>query len=59
MSVFTARPGIQLYNTDTQIYLETQNFSDAMHHRHFPSPSLKKDMVFQSTTAYRFAQNQK
>lgn len=59
MSVFTDRPGIQLYNTDTQIYLEMQNFPDAMHHKHFPSPSLKTDMVFQSTTAYRFAQNQK
>lgn len=57
MQVFTDRPGIQLYNTDEQICLETQNFPDAVHHESFPSSTLKAGEIFSSSTVYRFVRD--
>lgn len=54
VDVYTDRPGLQLYNTNTDICLETQNFPDAIHHENFPSPILRKDETFYSKTAYVF-----
>lgn len=54
VDVYTDRPGLQLYNTNTDICLETQNFPDAINHDNFPSPILRKDERFYSKTAYVF-----
>ena len=52
--MYTDRPGMQLYNTDTEICLEAQGFPDAIHHPEFPSVVLKRGELFMSTTEYKF-----
>lgn len=70
MSVYTDRPGIQLYSgnfiTDRQgkggaeyrirhaLCLETQGYPNSTQHPHFPSPILKGNQRFCSDTVYRF-----
>ena len=70
MAVFTSMPGIQVYTSNTlsprggkgsakysrhsAICLETQFFPNAVNHKHFPSPVLKKGEKFSHTTEYCF-----
>ncbi len=54
MFVDTDQPGMQIYNTDTHICMETQHFADAPHHPHFPSTLLKAGKTFESLTVYTF-----
>lgn len=54
LEVLTDQPGIQLYNTPTEICLEAQNFPDAIHHAHFPSPILRQGEIYRATVIYRF-----
>lgn len=55
MEVFTDRPAMQLFNTDTCVCLETQNYPDAPHHAAFPSAVLKAGETFRTVTEYRFS----
>ena len=55
VDVYTDRPGLQVYNTRSQICLETQNFPDAIHHDNFPSPVLRANERFYSKTMYAFS----
>lgn len=54
VDVYTDRPGLQLYNTNSHICLETQLFPDAIHHDNFISPILKAGEEFYSKTSYCF-----
>ena len=54
VDIYTDRPGLQLYKSKKHICLEAQQFPDAIHFKHFPSPILKKDAAFYSKTAYHF-----
>ena len=54
VEVYTDRPGLQLYQSQKHVCLETQFFPDAIHFNNFASPVLKKDAAFYSKTAYRF-----
>ncbi len=55
MSCFTDQPGLQVYNTASEICLETQHFPDSPNHEDFPSTLLKAGEVFKSTTIYKFS----
>ncbi|NLB49003.1 MAG: hypothetical protein GX813_04105, partial [Erysipelotrichia bacterium] len=54
VDVYTDRPGLQLYNTNSHICLETQLYPDAINHENFASPILRADDEFYSKTAYVF-----
>lgn len=58
MKVYTDCPCMQLYNTDTQICLETQQFPDSENHPGFPSAVLLANQVYQSKTVYQFSSEQ-
>lgn len=59
MTVHTDQPGLQLYNTETHICLETQHFPDSPNHPEFPDTTLFRGQVFETNTVYSFAQEQK
>lgn len=54
VEVSTDRPGLQLYNNNSAICLETQAFPDAVHHDNFPSIVLNANEEFNSKTCYSF-----
>lgn len=69
MTCYSDQPGMQFYsgnNLDGDIdnktgferyaalCLETQNYPDAIHHDNFPSPILRKNETYQTTTIYAF-----
>ena len=69
MTVYTDRPGVQLYTanfTDTAgkdgvyypkrsgVCLETQCYPDAVHHSQWPQPFVKAGQKWESETVYRF-----
>lgn len=70
MEVYTDRPGVQVYAGNylnhepgkngatygkrSGICFETQNYPDAIHHKEFPSPVLRKGTKLQTTSMYRF-----
>ena len=55
LTCFTDQPGIQVYNTPSEICLETQHFPDSPNHENFPSTLLKAGDMFKSTTIYKFS----
>ena len=56
MEVFTDRPGVQLYTGNPAFFcLETQDYPDAINHPNFPSPIVRPDSPFQTTTIFRFS----
>ena len=57
MEVLTDQPGLQLYNTEDAVCLETQHFPDSPNHPEFPATLLEAGTVFRSRTAYKFSQN--
>ena len=59
MEVKTDQPGIQLYDTDTHICLETQHFPDSPHHPNFPDTMLLRGQLFRTTTIYSFSMEEK
>ena len=56
MTVHTDQPGLQLYNTDTHICLETQHFPDSPNHPEFPCTILFRGQTFETKTTYSFRQ---
>ena len=54
MTCMTDQPGMQVFNTPSEICLETQHFPDSPNHEEFPSTLLKAGEVFRSTTIYKF-----
>lgn len=59
VEVKTDQPGLQLYNTDTHICLETQHFPDSPHHPEFPDTTLLRGQIFETSTIYSFKQEEK
>ena len=71
MEIFTDCPGVQvytanyvnqergkenaLYNIHSGICFETQQFPDAIHHPHFPSPIVKYGEHYNTCTSYKFS----
>lgn len=72
MACNTTQPGVQLYTANflegelgkggkpyprrSGLCLETQNWPDAVHHPHFPSPVLRPGETYCQTTVYRFSE---
>lgn len=72
MSVYTDRPGMQLYTgnaisertgksgqryaKNSGVCLETQFFPNALRYKHFSTPILRKGEFFRSVTIYEFGQ---
>ena len=54
LEISTDRPGFQIYNDNSYIVMETQNFPDAPNHDNFPSAVLKANEQFYSKSAYHF-----
>ncbi len=55
MEVRTDQPGVQLYTGNKRGFcLETQHYPDAINHPHFPSPIVRPDKPFKSTTVFKF-----
>lgn len=54
VDVSTDMPGLQVYNDDGHICLETQFYPDAIHHENFPSIVLEANTEFYSKTSYKF-----
>ena len=70
MNVYTTEPGVQFYTCNwldgrykgkgynfehrSAFALETQNWPDAIHHKHFPNSILRKNEVYKSQTIYSF-----
>ena len=54
LEISTDRPGLQIYNDNSYIVMETQNFPDAPNHDNFPSAVLKANTDFYSKSAYHF-----
>lgn len=52
--ISTDRPGLQMYNNNTDIVIETQLFPDSIHHSDWPSPILRANQDFYSKTIYAF-----
>ena len=52
--ISTDRPGLQMYNDNTHIVLETQLYPDAIHHADWPSPILRANEDFYTKTTYAF-----
>ena len=59
MTVETDQPGLQLYNTDTHICLETQHYPDSPNHPEFPDTTLFRGQLFETKTIYSFKQEEK
>ena len=59
MTVVTDQPGLQLYNTDTHICLETEHFPDSPNHPEFPSTVLFRGQKYETRTIYSFRQELK
>ncbi len=55
MYVYTDQPGMQLYNTASEICLETQHYPDSPNHPDFPTTVLRPGEVFRSRTEYAFS----
>ena len=69
LECLTTQPGLQFYTANyldgvpgkggacygprSAFCLETQNWPDAIHHTHFPSPVLRKEDVYRHRTVYR------
>lgn len=53
--IYTDQPGIQIYNSESQICLETQHYPDSPNHPDFPSTLLPAGGCFTGTTVYRFS----
>lgn len=53
--VSTDRVGLQLYNDNSHICLEAQDFPDAIHHENFPSIILEANTDYYSKTSYKFS----
>ncbi len=53
LSCFTDQPGMQIYNTEDRICLETQHFPDSPNHPEFPSTLLRAGEKFRSTTIFK------
>ena len=53
--VFTDRVGLQIYNDNSHICLEAQDFPDAIHHDNFPSIVLEANEEYYSKTSYKFS----
>ena len=43
-----------VYDTHQALCLETQSFPNAINYPHFPSPIVKKDEMYDTTTEYKF-----
>jgi len=54
LEISTDRPGLQIYNDNSYIVMETQLYPDAVHHENFPSAVLKANTDFYSKSAYHF-----
>lgn len=55
MEVHTDQPGVQLYTGNRKGFcLETQHYPDAINHPNFPSPIVRPDEAFKSTTVFKF-----
>lgn len=55
MEVRTDQPGVQLYTGNKRGFcLETQHFPDSINHPHFPSPIVRPEQPFKSTTQLVF-----
>lgn len=52
--VSTDRVGLQLYNDNSHICLEAQDFPDAINHSDFPSIVLEANTDYYSKTSYKF-----
>lgn len=57
MELYTDQPGIQLYNTDSQVCLETQHYPDSIHFENFPSIVLNANEEYYSKTCYKFTKS--
>lgn len=55
--VSTDRVGLQLYNDNSHICLEAQDFPDAIHHDNFPSIVLEANAEYYSKTSYKFTKS--
>ena len=53
--ISTDRPGLQMYNDNSFIVLETQLYPDSIHHSDWPSPILRANTDFYSKTIYAFS----
>lgn len=53
--ISTDRPGLQMYNDNNNIVLETQLYPDAIHHAEWPSPILEANTNFYTKTTYAFS----
>ena len=53
--ISTDRPGLQMYNDNTNIVLETQLYPDAIHHPDWPSPILRANTDFYTKSIYAFS----
>ena len=54
MTVTTDQPAMQLYNTASEICLESQHYPDSPNHPEFPTTVLKAEDVFRTETIYSF-----
>lgn len=56
MEAFTDQPGVQLYTGNPIGFcLETQHYPDSINHPHFPSPIVRPEKPFSSTTVFKFS----
>ena len=55
LACFTDQPGLQVFNTPSEICLETQHFPDSPNHDNFPSTLLKAGDTFKSTTIFKLS----
>ena len=55
LEISTDRPGLQMYNDNTYIVLETQLYPDAIHHENWPSPILRANTDFYTKSIYAFS----
>lgn len=53
VEVLTDQPGIQIYNTETEICLETQHWPDSPNHPSFPTAVIKAGEIFNTKTIYK------
>ena len=55
MEVRSDQPAMQLYNTQTEVCLETQHFPDSPNRPEFPTTVLKAGEIFRTRTEYIFS----
>ena len=55
MEVRSDQPAMQLYNTQTEVCLETQHFPDSPNRPEFPTTVLKAGDIFRTRTEYCFS----